>query len=44
VSDQAGEHRAKYPETPPDGFIAFDNRGIEIRRWFGGLKPGGFGE
>jgi hypothetical protein len=40
---RAPNKRLKYPETPRDGFIS-DDRGIEIRRWFGGLKPVGFGE
>jgi hypothetical protein len=27
--------RLKYPETPPNGFVVFDDTGKEIRRWIG---------
>lgn len=27
--------RLRYPRTPPDGFLVFDNAGQEVRRWFG---------
>ena len=29
------EMRDRYPNTPPDGFLVFDNVGTKVRRWFG---------
>ncbi len=31
--------RLKYPNTPPDVFLVFDRDGIEVRRWFGSVRP-----
>jgi hypothetical protein len=31
--------RAKYPHSPPDGFIVIDQEGVEVRRWFGSGTP-----
>jgi hypothetical protein len=33
------EMRRKYPNTPPDGFLVFDDAGHEVRRWFESARP-----
>jgi hypothetical protein len=32
------EMRRKNPNTPPDGFLVFDD-GDEVRRWFESVRP-----
>jgi hypothetical protein len=31
--------RRKYSQAPPDGFIVFDSKGNELRRWFDQSLP-----
>jgi hypothetical protein len=31
--------RKRHAQTPPDGFLVFDEGGTELRRWFGTPRP-----